>query len=235
MTSLAAAAKELAIALSPSEQKLSELREYADFCGIPAFVLNRLTRLDFVLTDTFKRTLQVLSGYLKFVLALERMTDEQYSFYREIMVLKNTIDLYESCKTDSAKMLQWVRGFSALWIVSVAMSENGIKSGVFGGDEGVLHFGRPSWSGDANKYGNVLASMNLLIQKMAKWAGVQQGKDQGLEDLLFQARLDNLREDSVKLTVIDRLVQAFADEAVREILKKVREMPPAGSKNSPGA
>lgn len=235
MTSSAAAAKELTRDLSPHEQQLSELKKYADFFGFPAIVRNRLTRLDFDLNVSVKRTLQVLSGYLKFVLALERMTDEQYSFYREIMVLKNTIDLYESCKTDSAKMLQWVRGFSALWIVSVAMSENGIKSGVFGGDEGVLHFGRPSWSGDANKYSNVLASMNLLIQKMANWAGVQQGKNQEVEDLLFQARLDNLREDPPKLTGYDRLVQAFADEAVRENLKRVREMPPAGSKNSPGA
>jgi hypothetical protein len=232
MTSSAVAAKELARALSPSEQQLSELKEYADFCGIPAIVCNRLTRLDLKLTLMFTRTKEVLSGFLKSIYALESLTDKQHTLYCEIMVFKNTIDLYNSCKEDPAKMLQWVRGFSALWIVSWAMSENGIKSGVFGGNEGFFHFGRPSWPEGSNKYGNVLSSMNLLIQKMAKWAGVEKGKNQEVEDLLFQARLANLREDPLKLTGIDRLVQSFADEAARNFLAK---LPVAGNKNCPGA
>jgi hypothetical protein len=232
MTSPAAAAAELAKDLSPSEQQLSELKEYADFCGIPAIVVNQLTRLELEMTIMFIRTLQILNGYLETIWKKCTLNEKEYTFYREIMVLKNTIDLYESCKRDPAKMLQWVRGFSALWIVSMAMSENGIKLGVFGGHEGVFHFGRPLWSGDSNKYGNVLASMNLLIQKMAKWAGVQPGKNQEVEDLLFQARLDNLREDPLKLTGIDRLVQAFADEAASKFLAK---MPAAGTKQLPGA
>lgn len=180
----------------------------------------------------FSRSIQILNEFLETISKLETLTGEQYAFYREIMVLKNTIDLYESCKNDSAKMLQWVRGFSALWIVYQAMSENGIKSGFFGGHEGVFHFGRPAWSVDSNKFGNVLVSMNLLIQKMANWAGVRQGTNQEVDDFLFQARLDNLREDTPKLTGIDRLVQAFADEASRNFLAK---LPKACTKQCRGA
>jgi hypothetical protein len=228
MTSSAAAAAQLAKALSPSEQQLSVLKEYADLCDIQAVVVNRLTKLDLKKTLMFDRTIQFLNNLLKTISALESLTVEQRALYRELMVLKNTIDLYKSCNEDPAKMLQWVRGFSTLWIVSQAMSENDIKSGVFGGHEGVFHFGRPAWSGESNKFGNVLSSMNLLIQKMAKWAGVQQGKNEEVEDFIFEARLENLRDDSQKLTGIDRLVQAFADNATREILAK---LPPAGSKN----
>ena len=231
MTSPAAAVKEFARDLSPSEQQLSELKEYADLCGISANVVNRLTRLELKMTHIFTRPIQILNGFLETISELETLTEKQHALYRELMVLKNTIVLYEFCKNDSAKMLQWVRGFSALWIVSQAMSENRIKSMFFGGHEGVFHFGKPAWFGEENKYGNVLSSMNLLINKMAIWAGVQQGTNPQVEDLVFQARLDNLRDDPVKLTAIERLVQAFADDAAREILKKLREMPPAGSKN----
>jgi hypothetical protein len=216
MTSSAAAAAQLAKALSPSEQQLSVLKEYADLCDIQAVVVNRLTKLDLKKTRMFDRTIQFLNNLLKSIYAMESLTVEQRALYRELMVLKNTIDLYGSC------------GFSALWIVSQAMSENDIKSGVFGGHEGVFHFGRPAWSGESNKFGNVLSSMNQEIQKMAKWAGVQQGKNEEVEDFIFEARLENLRDDSQKLTGIDRLVQAFADNAAREILAK---LPPAGSKN----
>lgn len=228
MTSSAAAAAELARALSPSEQQLSVLKEYADLCGIPAGVVNRLTRLELRLANMFTRTNAVLNGFLKTISALDSLSDKQHALYRELMLLKNTIDLYDSCKDDPAKMLQWVRGFSALWIVSQAMSENGIKSGVFGGHEGFFHFGRPAWFGDDNKFSNVLASVKILIRKMSKWAGVQEGKNEEVEDIIFEARLANLREDPLKLTGIDRLVQAFADEAARNFLAK---LPPAGSKN----
>ena len=227
MTSSAAAAAEFERALSPSEQQLSVLKDYADFCGIPAIVVNRLTRLELCMINMFKRIIELLNGFLQTIQELKTPTAEQHALYRELMMLKNTIDLYESCKRDSEKKLQWVRGFSALWIVSQAMSENGIKSGVFGGNEGFFHFGRPSWSG-ANKFGNVLSSMNILIKKMAKWGGVEKGKNQEVEDLLFEARLANLRDEPQKLTGIDRLVQAFADEAARNFLDK---LPPAGSKN----
>jgi hypothetical protein len=232
MTSSAAAVAELAKALSPSEQKLSDLKDYADFCGIRRIICNRLTRLELEMTTMFTRTKEVLGGFLKSIYALESLTDKQHTFYCELMLLKNTIDLYESCKEDPAKMLQWVRSFSALWIVSQAMSENGIKSGVFGGHEGFFHFGRPSWPEGSNKYGNVLASMNLLIQRMAKWAGVEKYKNDEVDDLLFQARLDNLREDPLKLTGIDRLVQAFADEAARNFLAKLLK---AGTEQLPVA
>jgi hypothetical protein len=237
MTSSAAAAAQLANALSPSEQQLSELKEYADLCGIPANVVNKLTKPDFVheaklWKNVFTRTLQLLYNCLQSCASLESITTEQHAFYKEIMLLNNVLALYDSCYLDPAKMLQWVRGFSALWIVSEAMSQNGIKSGVFGGDEGVFHFGRPAWSGHFNKYENVLSSMNLLIKKMAEWAGVQQGKNQEVDDLILDARLANLQEDPIKLRGIDRLVQAFADEASRNIHAKLA---PAGTKTCPGA
>ena len=232
MTSPASAAKELARALRPSEQQLSELKEYADFCGIPAVVVNRLTRMELNMTFMFTRTLQILIGYLDTISNLEALTGEQYTFYREIMVFKNTIDLYNSCKEDPAKMLQWVSGFSALWIVSQAMSENGIKSGVFGGHEGFFHFGRSAWTEGSKKYGNVLASMNILIKKMAKWAGVEQGKNQDADNLIFKIRLENLREDPIKPTGINLLVQAVMDEAARNFLEN---LPAAGTKKLPVA
>ena len=226
MISSAAAAAQLANALSPSEQQLSELKEYADFCGIPANVFNKLTNPDFVheakfWKTVFTRTLQLLDGFLQSCASLESINEKQHAFYKEIMLLKNVITLYDSCYSDPAKMLQWVRGFSALWIVSQTMSENGIKSGVFGGNEGFFHFGRPTWNESSNKYDNVLASMNLLIQQMAKWAGVQPGKNEEVDDLILDARLANLQEDSLKLKGIDRLVQAFAYDFARNFLEKL--------------
>jgi hypothetical protein len=232
MTSSVAAAAQLAKALSSSEQQLSKLKENADICGIPQNVVNKLTRLDLPMTNMFKRTKELLDEFLQTISQIKTQTNEQKICYQELMKLKNTIDLYESCKQDSAKMLQWVRGFSALRIVSQAMSENGIKSRVFGGHEGFFHFGRSAWSGDANKYGNVLESMNQKIQKIAKSADVSKPINQEVEDLLFEARLDNLREDPLKLTGIDRLVQAFADDAASKILAN---FPPAGKKQCPGA
>ena len=217
-----------AIDLSPSEKKLSELKEYADFCDIPANVINSLTKLVLLMTEMFNRTKVLLDGFLQTISELETLTEKQHALYREIMVLKNTIVLYESCRQDPAKMLQWVRGFSALWIVSVAMSQNGIKSEVFGGHEGFFHSGRSAWPEGSSKYGNVLASVNILIQKMAIWAGVQQGKNQPVEDLLFKTRVDNLRDKPQKLNAIELLIQAIADEAARKILAKLA---PAGSKN----
>lgn len=231
MTSPAAAAAELERALSPHEQQLSELKALANLCSIQDIVVNRLTRLDLLIIHMLNRTKKILDGFLDTISELKTLTDRQHALYREIMVLKNTIVLYEFCMRDPAKMLQWNRGFSALWIVSMAMSQNGIKLGVFGGHEGFFHFGRFAWFGEENKYGNVLSSMNLLIQKMAIWAGVQQGTNPQVEDLVFQARLDNLRDDPVKLTAIERLVQAFADDAARKILAKLEKLPPAGSKN----
>jgi hypothetical protein len=100
----------------------------------------------------------------------------------------------------------------------MAMSENGIKSGVFGGHEGGFHFGRPAWTDGSNKYGNVLASMNILVKKMAKWADVQQDKNQDVEDLTLKLRLENLREDPLKPTGYELLVKAVMDEAVRNFL-----------------
>jgi|GEM_PF-2679989 len=192
--------------LSPSEKQLSELKEYADFCDIPVNVDNRLTRLELKMTHIFTRTIQILDGFLDTISELETLTEKQHALYREIMVLKNTIVLYEFCMRDPAKMLQWVRGFSALWIVSVAMSQNGIDSGFFGGHEGFFHFGRSAWPEGSRKYGNVLASVNILIQKMAIWAGVQQGKNQPVEDLLFKTRVDNLRDKPQKLNAIELLI-----------------------------
>ena len=236
MTSSAAAAAQMAKAFSPSEQQLIELQEYADFCGIQGIICNRLTRNELNMTILFNRTIKILNGLLQTISKLETLTPKQHALYRELMVLKNTIDLYESCKQDPARCFQWVRGFSALWIVSQALSENRSKSGIFGGHEGQFHFGkfigRPAWSGDANMFGNVLSSINQEISRMAKWAGVQAGKNQAVEDLLFEARLANLREDPNKLSAIDRLVQAFMDDAARQILAK---LPSAGMKQCPGA
>jgi hypothetical protein len=167
------------------------------------------------------------------------------------MVLQNAIILFASCNTEE-KMLEWVRGFSSLNFVSTAMTEfaldrareasasereqariRGLKK-IFMGNLRLSHKLRRKipWS-DGSKLHRVLNELNLQITKMARWARVETDKQNDeVDELLFQARLDNLRDDSLKLKGIDRLVQAFADEAVRNFLAK---LPAAGSKKCPGA
>ena len=80
---------------------------------------------------------------------------------------------------------------------------------------------------DGSKITLNLGALHHQINMMAKWAGVKQGKNQEVEDLLFEARLTNLRDDPHKLSAIDQLVQAFADEAAKNFLAKLA---PAGMK-----
>ena len=160
------------------------------------------------------------------------MTDNQEMFYIELMVLQNAIILFASCNTEE-KMVQWIRGFSSLNFVSTAMSEAGILSEIFMGNLRLSHKLRRKipWS-DGSKLHRVLTELNIQIKKMARWARVEMDRQNDeVDDLLFQARLDNLREDPLKLTGYDRLVQAFADEAARNFLAK---LPAAGTKQCSG-
>jgi hypothetical protein len=243
MTSPAAAAAEMQRALSTSKEKLAVLRKFATLCGIPDNVVNSLTLLDFgdffraikLWKNYFDTTIRIIDGYLASLESLQSKTDKQHFFRMELMVLKNTIILLESCNSEE-KMREWVRGFSALDFVSTAMSdeESPIRSQFFAGNLTVWHklLGKMPWS-DGSKITLFLGRVNHQITKMARWARVEMDKqNQEVDELLFQARLDNLREDPLKLTGIDRLVQAFADEAARNFLAKLA---PAGSKKCPGA
>lgn len=241
MTSSAAAAAEMQRAFSTSEEKLAVLKEFATLCGIPANVVNSLTLLDFgdfyrgikFWKNYFVTTNSLIDGYLASLASLGSKTVQQELLYMELMVLKNTIILLGSCNLEE-KMREWVRGFSALDFVSTAMSdvsdeESPIRSQFFAGNLTVWHKirGKMPWS-DGSKITLFLGRVNHQITKMARWAGVQTDKQNNeVDDLLFQARLANLREDPLKLTGIDRLVQAFADEAARNFLAK---LPPAGKK-----
>jgi hypothetical protein len=241
MTSAAEAAADMQRAFSTSEEKLDVLREFATLCGIPANVVNSLTLLDFgdfyrairLWKNYFIKTNSLIDGYLASLASLESKTVQQEFFYMDLMVLKNTIILLESCNSEE-KMREWVRGFSALDFVSTAMSdvsdeESPIRSQFFAGNLTVWHKirGKMPWS-DGSKITLFLGRVNHQIIKMARWARVEMDKQNDeVDDLLFQARLDNLREDPLKLTGIERLVQAFADEAARNFLAK---LPAAGTK-----
>ncbi len=242
MTSPAAAAAEMQKALAKSEEKLAVLREFATLCGIPANVVNKLTLLNFgdfyreikLWKNYFGTTNCLIDSYLAAFESLDSKAEKQELFRMDLMVLKNTIILLESCNSEE-KMRDWVRGVSALDFVSTAMSdeESPIRSKFFAGNLTVWHKirGKMPWS-DRSKITLFLGRVNHQITMMARWAGVEKGKNQEVEDLLFQARLANLREDPLKPTGINRLVQAFADEAARNFLEK---LPAAGTKQCPGA
>jgi hypothetical protein len=238
MTSAEDAALQMKNALrtSTSEEKLAIFQEFANLCGIPAIVVNELTLADF---GNFPRTARTWKNYFHSTNALiERylsslgslrssgsLNDKQEMFYMELMIFQNAIELFGSCNTDE-KMLQWVRGFSALDFVSTAMSEAGILSEIFMGNLRLSHKirGKKPWS-DGSKLHRVLSELNNQVKKMARWARVETDKQNDeVDELLFQARLDNLREDPLKLTGIDRLVQAFADEAARNFLAKLAQL-----------
>ena len=218
----AAAAAELARDLSPHEQLLNALKNYADWFGVKAVVVNRLTRLELLITHMLRQIIQILDGFLQTISKLETLTEKQHALYRELMVLKNTIVLYEFCKNDSAKMLQWVRGFSELFLVETAMTQyaldearkNGAsqrkleairaKKRFFCGHTTKLHIllRNQPWS-NGSKITLNLGVLSHQIIKMARWARVEMDKkNDDVDDLLFQARLDNLREDPLKLTGI---------------------------------
>lgn len=254
MTSEAEAAADMQRAFSTSEEKLDVLREFATLCGIPANVVNSLTLIDYgdfyrairLWKNYFIKTNSLIDGYLASLASLESKTVQQEFFYMDLMVLKNTIILLESCNSEE-KMREWVRGFSSLDLMASAMTEfaldrareasasereqariRGLKK-IFMGNLTLLHKirGKMPWS-DGSKMTLNLGVLSHQIIKMARWARVEMDRQNDeVDDLLFQARLDNLREDPLKLTGIERLVQAFADEAARNFLAK---LPAAGTK-----
>jgi hypothetical protein len=260
MTSSAAAAAELARALSPSpsEKHCQALREFADFCDIPITVVNKLTKSDFsdfyrlmkLWMPIFFVTIKRIDSLIEALNQISEKSDKQMLLYVELSTLRNTFTYFESCRTHEF-MLQFVRGLSAFFLVETAMIEYALdearkaganerrleairdKKRVFFGDKTMWHTFRMKepWD-DGSKITLNVSALLYQINKMAKWAGVQEGKNPEVDDLLFQARLDNLRECPLKLTAIDRLVQAFADEASRNFLAKLA---PAGSKNCRGA
>ena len=245
MTSAEDAALQMQRALSPSAERLAIFKELATLCGIPAIVVNSLTLSNF---GDFQRIVREWNNYFHSCNALIKLylsslgslrssgslTDNQEMFYIELMVLQNAIILFESCNTEE-KMLEWVRGISALDFVSTAMSEAGILSDppILMGNLRLSHKLRRKipWS-DGSKLHRVLTELNIQITKMARWALVEMDRQNDeVDDLLFQARLDNLRENPLKLTGIERLVQAFADEAARKFLAG---LPAAGNKQCSG-
>jgi hypothetical protein len=250
----AAAAAELAKALSQSksDEICGLFEEFADFCRIPVTVVNKLTMTDFsdfnrvkkLWNSYFSVIKQSIASLLHSLAEIENKNKKEMFIYIDLSILQNSFVFFDSCDTPE-KMLQWVRGFSALDSVESAMKEFALdearkadasesklykisnKKRVFCGNITMWHQIRRKqpWD-DGSKITLNLGALHHQINMMAKWAGVKQGKNQEVEDLLFEARLANLREDPLKLTGIDRLVQAFADEAARNFLAKLA---PAGA------
>jgi hypothetical protein len=187
----------------------------------------------------FSVTIKRINSLIEALKQISEKSNKQMLLYVELCTLGNAFTFFELCRTHEF-MLQFVRGFSALFLVETAMIEYALdearkaganehsleairaKKRVFCGHRTMWHIFRRKqpWDDGSKINLNVGALLNQ-INKMAKWAGVQEGNNPEVEDLIFEARLANLREDPLKLTGIDRLVQAFADEAAKEFLEKL--------------
>jgi hypothetical protein len=246
MTSPADAAAELkrALSQSKSDEICGLYKEFADLCGIPPNVVNQLTQSNFsdflqVKRDwmpKFSSITKLIESILESLEKIEEKDESQKLLYIEIGTLQNVFVFFESCDT-RAKMLQFVRVFSALPLVESAMTEfaldEGRKAGasasklvrirnkkrVFGGILTPWHqFRRKQPWDDGSKFTLNLGALRNQINMMAKWANVQLDKNQDVKDLNFKLRLENLREDPLKLTGYELLVQTFMDEAARNFL-----------------
>jgi len=198
-----------------------------------------------------------ITDLLELLKKIEQKNENQHLLYSELSDLQTLFVYFESCNTRE-RMLEFVRCISAFPLMESAMTDYALdearnagaserelerireKKRVFGGNRTKWHQVRKKEPWDnGSKITLNLSALLHQINNMAKWAsvGVQPGNIKSVKeqvvDLLFQARLDNLREDPLKLTGINRLVKAFADDAARNFLAK---FPKAGTtKLCPGA
>ena len=235
----------LKIALGQSEQILYELKELADFFNIPNNFVNLFTthhppwvtyeaQLKYLFCF-FKTTSKKLQEYIPNFPHPHQRNKIQTLLYMEFAALDNLFSLYQSCQKDSALMMQWVRAFSALPIVSFAMSNAGIKKGIYGGMQTFYQNmrGIMSWNNSGHiKFTLVISSLNILIQNSAKYAGIKKSTNQEVDDIILEARLANLMDDTPTKSLVDQIVEAFMNEMAIELLSK---LVPAGIKACPGA
>ena len=197
-----------------------------------------------------------ITDLLELLEKIEQKNENQHLLYLELSSLQIIFVYFESCNTRE-RMLQFVRCISAFPLMESAMTDYALdeartagaserklesireKKRVFCGTLTKWHQVRKKepWD-DGSKITLNLSALLHQINKLAKWAGVgvQPGniksvKEQ-VDDLLFQARLANLREDPLKPTGIELLVQAVMEDAAREIQAK---FPNAGTIQLPGS
>jgi len=181
------------------------------------------------LINMFVRTNQLLAEYFAAFPEEKLRTEHQHAVYCELTSLQLLLIAYPSFVNDTDMMRLWVRMFSCLPIVRQSMTENGHTSGVFGGVQTWIHKlrGVMPWT---DKFGDVIASMNLRLIASAKFACIVTGKNSEVELLLLNARFELIMQDGPTKTLLDRIVEGFMLNAAKE-----RAMPPAGTKSCPGA
>ena len=183
------------------------------------------------LINMFARTLQLLDEYFAAFPEEKLRSKNQHVAYVEFASLQRLLIAYPSFVNDTDMMRLWVRMFSCLPIVRQSMTENGHISGIFGGVLTWKHKlrGVMPWT---NKFGDVIASMNLRLIASAKFACIMPGKNDAVELLILNARFDLIMEEGPTKTLLDRIVEGFMQYAAKE---HGSQMPPAGTKSCPGA
>lgn len=183
------------------------------------------------LINMFDRTLQLLKGYFAAFPEEKLRSKNQHVAYVEFASLQRLLSAYPSFVNDTDMMRLWVRMFSCLPIVRQSMTENGHTSGIFGGVQTWKHKlrGVMPWT---DKFGDVIASINLRLIAAAKFACIMQGTNNELELLLLNARFELIMQEGPTKTLLDRIVEGFMQYAAKE---HAAQMPVAGNKNFPGA
>jgi hypothetical protein len=111
------------------------------------------------------------------------------------------------------------------------MTENGHTLGVFGGVQTWQHKFRKTmpWQ---NQFDAVISSINLRIIASAKFACIVPGVNTSVELLILNARFELIMQDGPTKTLLDRIVDVFAQYAAKE---HKSQLPSAGTKSCPGA
>ena len=183
------------------------------------------------LGNMFFRTLQLLREYLQAFPEEKLRSKNQHVAYVEFASLQRILISYPLFVNDTDMMRLWVRMFSCLPIVRQSMTENGHMSGIFGGAQTFLQKirGRMPWS---DKFGDVIASINLNLKAAAKFACMPPGTSSAVDILILDARFELIMQDGPTKTLLDRIIEAFAQYAAKEHLS---QLPPAGTKTCPSA
>jgi hypothetical protein len=160
-----------------------------------------------------------ITDLLELLNFFEQKNEKQHLLLIELSDLQTLFVYFESCNTRE-RMLQFVRALSAFPLMESAMTDYALdqarkagaserklasireKKRVFCGDLTKWHQVRNKkpWD-DGSKVTFNLSALVYQINKMAKWAGVgvQPGNNMSfneqVDELMFEVRLANLRED----------------------------------------
>ena len=183
------------------------------------------------LSIMFSRTFHLLTEYLSAFPEEKLRSKHQNAVYIEFASLQRLLIAYPSFVNDTDMMRFWVRMFSCLPIVRQSMTENGHTLGVFGGVQTWKHKFRKTmpWQ---NQFVAVISSINLRIIASAKFACILPGLNTSVEMLILNARFELIMQDGPTKTLLDRIVDVFAQYAAKE---HKSQLPSAGTKSCPGA